>query len=88
MGKVLNRKFVSQKSIEMLTETVKSLVPWQYLSLDFLETFLVKGNVNKLKKRKIYGLTFNYLRSLAVCMDIVTDYSTERFLVTLRQVFY
>lgn len=85
MGKVLNRKFVSQKSTEMLTETVKSLIPWQYLSLDFLETFLVKGNVNKLKKRKIYGLTFNYLRSLA---DIVTDYSTERFLVTLRQVFY
>ena len=40
MGKILNRKFVSQKSSEMLTETVKPLVPWQYLSLDFLETFL------------------------------------------------
>ena len=88
MRRVLNNKFVSQKRKQLLTETVKPIVPWQCFSLDSFGTFLVKRGVNKFTKRKIYGLTFNCLTNRAVCMDIVIDYSTEGFLITLWQIFY
>lgn len=40
---------------------IKDLSTMAALSLDFSETFLDKGVVNKRTKRKAYGLTYNYI---------------------------
>ena len=48
------------------------------LSLDFSETFLAKGVVNKRTKRKAYGLIYNCLTSRAMYIDVATDYSTKK----------
>ena len=66
-------------------ERLKPAPAWNYTSTDLFGPFEIKGEVNKRTRAKGYGVIFNCLLSRAVHLEIVTDYSTDAFLLAIRR---
>jgi hypothetical protein len=83
-----------KKSDELLEQQVMGQLPeertkpapaWSYVSLDLFGPYLIRGEVNKRTRGRGYGLIINCLLMRAVHLDVVSDYSTDSFLLALRR---
>ena len=75
----------SQKMGELPLERLCPAPAWRTTFLDFFGPLLIRGEVNKRTRGKVYGVVFSCSVSRAVHLDIASDYSTSAFLMVLRR---
>ena len=66
-------------------ERLKPAPAWSYVSLDLFGPFKIRGETNKRSRSKAYGVIFDCLLCRSVHLELVTDYSTEAFLLSVRR---
>lgn len=66
-------------------ERLKPAPPWSYTALDLFGPFKIRDEVKKRTFGKAYGVIFNCLGTRAVHIELSSDYSTEKFLMSLRR---
>ena len=81
----LNKTMQKQVMGKIPTERLNPAPAWSYSSLDLFGPFEIRGETNKRSKAKGYGVIFNCLLSRAVHLEIVSDYSTDSFLLAIRR---
>ena len=59
--------------------------PWTYVSLDYFGPYIIRGEVNRRSKGKVFGVIFNCLVTRAVYVDVACCYNTNSFLQVLRR---
>ena len=70
---------------ELPIERLKPAPARDSTALDFFDPFKVKDEVKKRTMGKAYKLIFNCLATRAVYVDVLPDYSIEKFLKVLRR---
>ena len=79
-GKTLN-----QPLGEIPAERLQQPVAWGHCQLDLFGPFVCRGDVNPRTSKKIWGLIIEDVNSGGVYIDIVTDYSAQAVLMTMRR---
>ena len=80
----MEKKLCEQIMGKLPTKGLKPAPAWDATALDFFGPFKIKDEVKKRTTGKAYGLIFNCLTTRAVHVDVLPDYSTEKFLMALR----
>ena len=81
----LDRALQNQVMGKIPAERLKPAPAWSYSSLDLFGPFEIRGEANKRSRAKGYGVIINCLLARAVHLEIVTDYSTDAFLLAIRR---
>lgn len=81
----LDKKLCSQIMGKLPIDRLKPAPAWSSTSLDLFGPFLVKGEVNKRVRMKVYGVLFTCMLTRAVHIDLARDYSTDAFMQVLRR---
>lgn len=68
---------------KLLIERLKLVLVWDFIVFDFFGLFKVKDEVKKRMMGKVYGLIFNCFVIRVVYVDVLFDYSIEKFLMVL-----
>ena len=77
----MNRKvMLVQQMADIKQEQLTVAPPWTNVALDFAGPFIVKGQVNKRAKMKVWILVYSCRATKAVCLLVVPGYSTADFL--------
>ena len=79
------KKLGEQIMGELPIERLKPAPARDSTALDFFGPFKVKDEVKKRTMGKAYKLIFNCLATRAVYVDVLPDYSIEKFLKVLRR---
>ena len=59
--------------------------PFTYCSVDLFGPMLVRGEVNKRTRAKVWGCVYSCLSTRAIYVDIVQNYGTDAFLIVHRR---
>ena len=78
-------KTLSQPLGEIPAEQLKQPVAWGHCQLDLFGPYHCRGDVNPRTTKKTWGMVVEDVNSGAVHLDVVTDYSTNAVLLTLRR---
>ena len=81
----LDAKPLWQLSGEIPAERIKQPVAWGHCQLDLFGPYKCRGDVNARTTKKTWGLVIEDMNSGAVFIDIVSDYSTNAVLTTMRR---
>ena len=82
----LDKKLSEQVMGNLPIERLKPARPWYSTSIDLFGPFTICDEVKKRTTSKAYGvMIFTCLATRAVYLDLVPDYSTEKFLMVLRK---
>ena len=66
-------------------DQLKQPVAWGYCQMDLFGPFHCRGDVNPRTTKKTWGLVIEDVNSGAVHLDVVSDYSTDAVLLSLRR---
>ena len=77
-----------QQMADIKEEQLTLAPPWTNISLDFAGPYLVKGEVNKRARMKVWVLVYCCRATRAVCLLICAGYSTADFLLTHAEFVY
>ena len=66
-------------------ERMKELSAWYFCQIDIIGPYEIRGDINPRVRKKIWGLVIEDMNSGAVFLDVITDYSTNAVLTTLRR---
>ena len=83
--KKLDGQFQRQIMGKLPDERSKPAPAWSYISLDMFGPYSIRGETNKRTRSRGYGVIFNCLLTRAIHLDVVSDYSTQSFLMSLRR---
>ena len=83
--KKLHGSCVTQVMGKLPLARLKPSPPWSSTGIDLFGPFNIFGEVKKRTSMKVYGIIFVCLPSTAVHLDIVSDYSTDSFLIAFRR---
>lgn len=70
---------------KFLIERLKFVFLWNFIVIDYFGFFKIKDEVKKRIFGKGYGVLFNCMGIRVVYIDIVFDYSIDKFLMVLRR---
>ena len=70
---------------EIPAEQLQQPMAWGFCQLDLVGPVEVRGDINPRNRKKMWGMVIEDVNSGAVYLDIVTDYSTNSVLMTLRR---
>ncbi|KAL1247062.1 hypothetical protein QQF64_022438 [Cirrhinus molitorella] len=76
----IKARMCKQVMSELPLERTKPAAPFEFTTLDLFGPYVVKDNVRRRTKMKIWGVMFSCMASRAVHADIVEDLSTAGFL--------
>ena len=62
--------------------------PWRHVALDFAGPLVVKGEVNRRAKMKVWILVYTCRATKAVCLLATSGYSTANFLCKHEEYVY
>lgn len=65
-------------------DRLKFIFVWYVIVFDFFGLFKIKDEVKKRIMGKVYGIIFNCFVFWVVYVEILLDYSIEKFLMVLR----
>ena len=80
-----SHKTIYQPLGEIPAEQLKQPVAWGHCQIDLFGPYHCRGDVNPRTTKKTWGLVVEDVNSGAVHLDIVTDYSTNAVLMSLRR---
>ncbi|XP_068670925.1 uncharacterized protein [Montipora foliosa] len=66
-------------------DILKPAPPWYSTGIDLFGPFKIRDEIKKRTFSKAYGVIFNCLGTRAVCLNLTSDYSTDKFLMVLRR---
>lgn len=66
---------------KFFVERLKFVLVWIYIVLDLFGLFKIKDEVKKWIIGKVYGVIFNCFGIRVVYIDILLDYSIDKFLM-------
>lgn len=81
----MKARLCKQVMSELPLERTKPAAPFGFTTLDLFGPYVVKDNVKRRTKMKIWGVVFSCMASRAVHADIVENLSTEGFLKTYQR---
>ena len=85
----LDRKqLLIQQMADIKEEQVTVSPPWSNISLDFAGPYVVKGEINKRSRMKVWALIYCCRASKAVCILACPGYSTNDFLCKHAEFVY
>lgn len=70
---------------KLLVERLKLFFVWICIVIDLFGLFKIRDEVKKRTIGKTYGVIFNCLGIRVVYIDLVVDYSIEKFFMVLRR---
>ena len=74
------KKLLVQQMSDIKEESLTVAPPWRHVALDFAGPTIVKGQVNKRSKLKVWILLYTCRATRAVCLLATPGYSTSDFL--------
>lgn len=74
-----------QVMADLPPERVQPAAPFEFTTLDMFGPFEVKDEVKKRVRLKVWGIVFCCMASRAIHVDIVSDQSTEGFLLAYQR---
>ena len=80
-----SHKTISQPMGEIPADVLKQAMAWGYCQMDLVGPYHCRSDVNPRVKKKTWGLVIEDVNSGAVHLDVVTDYSTNAVLMSLRR---
>ena len=80
-----SKKTLSQPMGEIPPEQMKEPAAWGYCQMDLVGPVSCRGDVNPRTTKKTWGLVIEDVNSGAVHLDVVSDYSTNAVLMSLRR---
>ena len=83
--KILNKKLSQQVMGKLPEERLKPSPAWHNTVIDLFGPFKIRDEIKKRTFGKCYGVIFNCLSTRAVHIDLVSEDSTEKFLLALRR---
>ena len=83
--KKLNKDLQTQIMGKLPAERLKEAPAWSYCGLDLFGPFAIRGTTNKRSRSKGYGVIITCLLSRSVHLELVPDYGTESFLLSIRR---
>ena len=78
-------KTLTQPLGEIPADQMKEPVAWGHCQMDLFGPFHCRGDVNPRTTKKTWGVVVEDVNSGAVHLDVVSDYSTNALLMTLRR---
>ena len=78
-------KTLSQPLGEIPAEQLKYPMAWGHCQMDIFGPYHCRSDVNARSTKKIWGIVIEDVNSGAVHIDVITDYSTNAVLMTLRR---
>ena len=76
-----------QQMADIKQEQLTVAPPWTNVALDFAGPFIVKGQVNKRAKMKVWILVYSCRATKALCLLVVPGYSTADFLNNMLSLY-
>ena len=74
------KELLMQQMSDIKEEQLTVAPPWSHIALDFAGPLIVKGQVNKRAKLKVWILVYSCRATRAVCLLATPGYSTSDFL--------
>ena len=81
-----NRKInCDQIMADLPIERLLPSPPWSHVSLDYFGPYIIRGEVSKRSRGKVFGVIFNCLVTRSVYLDVTCSCSTDSFLKVMRR---
>ena len=82
------KELMVQQMVDIKEEQLTVAPPWTHVALDFAGPVLVKGQVNKRAKLKVWILVYSCRATKSVCLLATPGYSTADFLCKHEEFVY
>lgn len=70
---------------DLPSERVSPAYPFEFASVDLFWPYMVKDEVKRKTKLKVWGIIFCCMVSRAIYVAVITDLSSERFLLAYHR---